>query len=375
MGPDAIKAALAQLWDGAVGARCGLACPPQPSPLWRLLGFQGDDPVRDLRSGTFPLTLDLVAQGLRGSPALRREALLSALGAAPPFALCCLNVVHMLACHLKLLEAVPSFCPCCGAAVREAEYGRLAQQSHRGASLRGFVELLREAGHGRQEALDEDGGGILPPGELALGLLLQLAVHQLGEEWRRQDTGGRWDEGAAEEEEGVLLGRVKERAGALAGGGSRRSATGSSGGGGGTMDTRLLGFQDLLSRVRMRIMDALAEASRGAHSPLSPSGASNAGVLAGSAGTSHLLLSAGTGGTGEAIKRTVSDMPFPHGQTSAYRPPPLGGTEKTLSPLHRLHASASVSDGGRGSGGAAKEGTPGANWGGSARRRLEGALR
>jgi hypothetical protein len=330
-GGPAARAALEALWASALGGSGGLPCPPAVSPQWGLLGFQGADPSRDLRSGTFPLALALASAGLRAQPALRREALLAALGAAPPFALCLLSTVHMLACHLKLLPAPPSFCPCCGAAVREREYGRLAAQSHRGASLRGFVELVREAGRG-------GGGGGGGAGERALGEVLHVAMRFLGEEWRRQ---GRGEGALIMEADAVLLARVQAEASA-----APQPARGA--------DTRHLAFPAMLSAVQRRIMDALAQASLpSSSSSSSSSGSSAAEVIRRSqseAGGVKTSLLGGGGGGG-----------------SSYHPPlhaSSGGRQAgMLSPLH-----AALEAGGGAGGGSAPA------WGGPARRSLQDML-
>jgi len=237
MGALAVTKSLAELWEASLGAV--IACPASLSKEWQLLGFQGSDPSRDLRSTTYPLALKLATHFLRSSPAVRREALLSATGSAPPFALCVLNTLQMLACHLKLLSiSPPAFCPCCGSSIREKEYGKLANQSHRGASLQGFVELVREA------ALGTLSRGELSPGELALGELVSLVVRRLGMEWRRQGRESR----IAEESEESLLTRLRQ---SVAGCEAR-----------GVGDTRLMGFPAMLSSASVYTMASLSFAAQ-----------------------------------------------------------------------------------------------------------------
>ena len=245
--PESVRA----LWVATLGA-AGLPVPPPVSEQWGLLGFQGRDPSSDIRGGSAPAALALALAAVRVEPALRREALLSAIGAAPPFALAVFSCVQLLACHLQLLPggAPPPFCPCCGAAIRAREYGVLAAQSHRGESLRGFVDLLREAGAGggggesEGEGLlggDGEGGGG-EPGDAVLGELLALLLLRLGAAWRAQ---GRQAHEAAETEEGL---RARVRAAAQPGGGAPG-------------DARIVNFPASLAEARAGLMAALARAS------------------------------------------------------------------------------------------------------------------
>lgn len=114
--------------------------PPVPSEEWKSLGFQGTDPLTDVR-GARVSGLVFTARFLeeRG-PDSRR--LLGATGDGFPFAIACLNVLFLLECHLRLGGkggTPPSYCPCCGVAVR-GEYG--PGQPHRGRHIRGFAALL-----------------------------------------------------------------------------------------------------------------------------------------------------------------------------------------------------------------------------------------
>jgi hypothetical protein len=249
--PESVRA----LWAATLGD--ALPVPPPVSERWGLLGFQGRDPSSDIRGGTAATALALALAAVRAEPALRREALLSAIGAAPPFALAVFSCVQLLACHLQLLPggAPPPFCPCCGAAIRAREYGILAAQSHRGESLRGFLDVLREAGAGAAGEGERahllavvagggtgSGGGGAPPGDVALGELLTLLLLKLGDAWRAQ---GRQTLDAAESEEAL---RARVRAAAAPGG----SVPG---------DARLVNFPAALAEARGVLMAALARAS------------------------------------------------------------------------------------------------------------------
>ena len=360
LGAAAARESLCALWAAALGTATGLPAPEPVSPLWGLLGFQGSDPTRDLRSGSYPLALALAVACLRSSAALRREALLAALGAAPPFALTLLNAVQMLACHLKLLPSTPTFCPCCGAAVRDKEYGRLAAQSHRGASLRGMVELVREAGASAQ-ALPLHSQ---PPraGELALGELLTLTMLALGVEWRRQ---GRGDGGAASESEGALVARV--------------AAAAASGQQAGLAEVRLLEFQGMLSAVQRRVMEALADASlpeaggRGGGGGGAGSSSSSSGMDAikrsNTTQMTHLLH--GTGSSISGAERGSYQPPALHSSSAGGGRPgaAAGGSASigTLSPL------TTALGGSAGAGSAAAQAA--LAWGGPAKRALAAKLR
>lgn len=121
--------------------------PPVPSEDWKQLGFQGTDPLTDVR-GARVSGLVFTARFLeeRG-PDSRR--LLGATGDGFPFAIACLNVLFLLECHLRLGGnagkggSPPSYCPCCGVGVR-SEYG--PGQPHRGRHIRGFAALLLRDG-------------------------------------------------------------------------------------------------------------------------------------------------------------------------------------------------------------------------------------
>jgi len=84
-----------------------------------------------------------------------------------PFGIGALNVLWMLRCHLMLFRDVPSFCPCCGAGIRD-EYSK--KQPHGGRHIRGFAMLL----------LDEPDAFFHV---FALTLLVTAAV------WRRRGDG------------------------------------------------------------------------------------------------------------------------------------------------------------------------------------------
>lgn len=116
-----------------------LVVPPIPSPLWKLVGFQGNDPSTDLRAARLAGLLYL-------SRLVETESQAAAMGRAAasgemPMAVCSMNVLYALRCHLALLPELPSYCPCCGTKVRAEATDRSAQP-HGGRHLRGFALLL-----------------------------------------------------------------------------------------------------------------------------------------------------------------------------------------------------------------------------------------
>jgi hypothetical protein len=323
--PESVRA----LWAATLGD--ALPVPPPVSEQWGLLGFQGRDPSSDIRGGTAPAALSLALGAVRAEPALKREALLSAIGAAPPFALAALNCVQLLAAHLQLLPggAPPPFCPCCGAAIRGREYGILAAQSHRGESLRGLLDLLREAGAGAhgEEGGGGGGGGGGDPADAVLGELLALLLLKLGEAWRAQ---GRQALDAGETEEAL---RARVRAAAQPGGAPPPG------------DARLLNFPAALAEARAWLMAALARASwAGGGAPL------RAAPAATQRRASLEPLRSPGGGAAGARQQVRTAVSFAGAVVS--------------SPLNVLGAA----------GGGAKEQSE-QSWGGAARRVLRGALK
>ena len=128
--------------SGDVDMLHGPTVPPVPSERWKQLGFQGTDPTTDLRGVAFAGLLFMQRLVLESADA-RGLARSGATGM--PFAICSVNVLWMLRAHLRLTGDQPSFCPCCGTAVREdvaAEKQRAADKQRsrsrsRGASMSG----------------------------------------------------------------------------------------------------------------------------------------------------------------------------------------------------------------------------------------------
>jgi len=239
----------------AAGTGAAPALPPAPagaSADWGLLGFQGADPATDLRSGSAGAALRLAARALGGSRALRAEAARGALGAAPPLALAALNATHALAAHLHAFGAgapPPPMCPCCGAAIRRAEYETRAAQTHGGAALAGFVALVAEEMRAAERAPLARAAGAPPPlapAEAAFALLLELLLLRLGAAWRAAGADGAL--GAAPPAELRAALRAAHARGARAGVG----------------DARQLAFPRLLAEARAAALDALAAVARGA---------------------------------------------------------------------------------------------------------------
>ena len=238
-------AAAGALWDAALGG--AIARPAVPSEQWKYLGFQGTNPLTDMRSPTALVTLRLVARALASQTAdhpLRAEAARAALGASPPFALALLNSAHMITAHLHLAgthDAPPAFCPCCGAAIRATEYGRRAVQSHRGAAVHGYLVLATEA----DAAISGDVAGVPLTGpEAALVELIELSVLRLGAAWRAAASSSANDlqlSTASIDSLHALL-RSDAAAGRLQGHG----------------DARLLSFPQLLTDTRGSALAALA---------------------------------------------------------------------------------------------------------------------
>jgi hypothetical protein len=245
---------------GGGGGGEGVPYPTIPSRSWVALGFQQNDPRTDLRavgpSGVVYLvrllTEGTLAPSSAGAASLtsftprggyRARALAIAVGCARgvdmPLAIAAFNAQYMLACHLHLLRSPPAFCPCCGASIRQTEYGSRSAQSHRGASLRGFLAVL---------AREPD----------AFFHLYACAVLMLAREWEDASLvvggGGRGAAGG---------GREGGREGGEGAGGPTRGppCLDLEGGGVPVGDVRLLQFPAMLSRVRQRIMAALAGAS------------------------------------------------------------------------------------------------------------------
>ena len=133
-----VWAAVASESPAAGAAAMRLVPPRLPHRDWRRLGFQGDDPCTDMRGSGLAGFLYMARLAEECAEA---RAIASAGEAAGelPFGVAALNVLWMLRCHLMLFRDPPSYCPCCGAAVRE-EYG--PRQPHRGRHIRGFAMLL-----------------------------------------------------------------------------------------------------------------------------------------------------------------------------------------------------------------------------------------
>ena len=131
---------LARIWKA--GGLGGLDPPSGPSETWKQLGFQGTDPLTDVR-GARVSGLVFMARFLEERSAAARSVLGGDAGGGFPFAIACLNVLFLLECHLRLGAGAggrpPSYCPCCGVGVRD-EYG--PAQPYRGAHIRGFAALL-----------------------------------------------------------------------------------------------------------------------------------------------------------------------------------------------------------------------------------------
>ena len=174
-------------------------------------------------------------------PVYRDRVLCLAVGCARgtelPLAIAALNAQYMLRCHLHLFASPPAMCCCCGAKIRELEYGARSAQSHGGASLRGFARLVGAEG------------------PKAFFHLYAIALLMLAREWRAAaDT---IDFPAAQVPD---VGRAAAAAGAAsAATPARRLLCFNYDSGGVPLgDARLLLFPAMLSRVRQRIMSALA---------------------------------------------------------------------------------------------------------------------
>ena len=274
-----------------------LPYPGVPSRAWRALGFQGDSPRTDLRalgaSGLAFLTRLLAASPAGGDGASYRSRVLSlavgcARGADMPLAIAALNAQHLLMCHLHLFARPPAFCCCCGARIRETEYGARAAQSHRGASLTGFVRLLGAEGPD------------------AFFHLYAIAVLLLAREWRA----------AAAPEPSASLSLAAVAAAAAAAAPPASSATPAVAGGAAVAprlrcfdmenagnrvgETRLLLFPGMLQRVRERIMGALA----GTVDEDDPTGDDDDGGGAGAAAAVAAAAAVQGGGSFSPITRT-----------------------------------------------------------------------
>jgi hypothetical protein len=261
--------------------------PELPSHAWVSLGFQGHDPRTDLRAlGSSGLSLMLrlfdknpslssmsgnsnnrwdrstdtnnsddepflnnPAFGASSLPVsyhdrILRLAIGCARGTELPFAIAALNAQYMLLCHLRLYPsptgAPPVMCCCCGSKIRELEYGSRSTQSFRGASLRGFVQLLGTEGPD------------------AFFHLYAITLLMLAKEWRQASysdkplpgEGGGQGGGGEGREDGK-----KERNSFTTG---QLVCFDQNHGGIHVGDARLLQFPSMLSRVRQRVMGALA---------------------------------------------------------------------------------------------------------------------
>lgn len=131
-GDPRVNTFLERVWSGA---GLGAAAPPIPDESWKRLGFQGVNPMTDVR-GARIAGLEYMARLLEEAPQSRALATNDGF----PFGIACLNILFLLECHLRLGQSeLPSYCPCCGVGVR-AEY--TVAQPHRGKHIRGFGRLL-----------------------------------------------------------------------------------------------------------------------------------------------------------------------------------------------------------------------------------------
>jgi hypothetical protein len=132
VGDPRVATCLARVWTGA---GLGAVPPPIPDEAWKQIGFQGVDPLTDVR-GARIAGLVYMARLVEEVPQSRAFA----SGDGFPFGIACLNVLFLLECHLRLgSRDVPAYCPCCGVGIRgEYTFG----QPHRGKHIRGFANLL-----------------------------------------------------------------------------------------------------------------------------------------------------------------------------------------------------------------------------------------
>lgn len=250
--------------------------PELPSRAWVSLGFQGNDPRTDLRAlGSSGLSLMLrlfeknqasssqwttsnyssgsgggsggggysddepflnnPAFGVSALPPsyhdrILRLAIGCARGTELPFAIAALNAQYMLLCHLRLYPsptgAPPVMCCCCGSKIRELEYGSRSTQSYQGASLRGFVQLLGSEGPD------------------AFFHLYAITLLMLAKEWRQASYSDKPLPGEGGGEGSTTSGQLR--------------CFDRNHGGIHVGDARLLQFPVMLSRVRQRVMGALA---------------------------------------------------------------------------------------------------------------------
>mmetsp|Transcript_64101 Transcript_64101/g.164956 ORF Transcript_64101/g.164956 Transcript_64101/m.164956 type:complete len:255 (+) Transcript_64101:128-892(+) len=110
------------------------------SKRWRCLGFQGDNPCTDVRSGRF--VLDQLHYMVSTYPERTKELVRQAADLDYPFAISCFNVSHLLVvffdlCNTETFSPVP-----------------LADRAD-AVQLKNFTALCRSSPHGPRGVLDE----------------------------------------------------------------------------------------------------------------------------------------------------------------------------------------------------------------------------
>ena len=230
-GDARIEDALKLLWRVAFD---GETPPPVPDPTWRRLGFQGSNPMTDLRGASWA-GLEYLISFLESGPGRvvgSGEARALALAAADglPLGIAAMNVIFMLRAHLRLFREPPSFCPCCGVRIRGQDASP-ADRRRTARAMRGFATLLKA-----------DPDALLQVYSLSLLLASML--------WLRQHTAAL---GGADGETARVVAHVQTAA-------SEARAAGRGDGG----DERLLAFPRILQIVCRRVMAALDAAPESA---------------------------------------------------------------------------------------------------------------